>query len=180
MAAFNNPVIRDPHIWHYVRRTRDEQPVSPCTGAWQKLGVYAVQVARLKAAGAVILGKGNMGEWAFSPVLSISSVAGIVRNPYDLDRTPAGSSGGPAAGRDYDQSPQSTTQRVLRVQGRSLVDIVHHPYFFYRSPTRTLNGLFFGTIYLLLAHPQLMHTALPCSYVSSGYFPRLVTVLRNA
>ncbi|CAL8464697.1 g4232 [Coccomyxa elongata] len=58
----------------------------------------AQQVARLKAAGAIILGKGNMGEWAFSPVVSISSVAGVVRNPYDLDRTPAGSSGGPAAG----------------------------------------------------------------------------------
>ena len=55
-------------------------------------------MARLKAAGAFILGKGNMGEWAFSPTFSISSVAGAVRNPYDLDRTPAGSSGGPAAG----------------------------------------------------------------------------------
>ncbi len=65
----------------------------------------AVQVARLKAAGAIILGKGNMGEWAFSPVVSISSVAGIVRNPYDLDRTPAGSSGGPAAGRVGDLVP---------------------------------------------------------------------------
>ena len=58
----------------------------------------AVQVARLKSAGAVLLGKGNMGEWAFSPTLSLSSVAGAVRNPYDLDRTPAGSSGGPSAG----------------------------------------------------------------------------------
>lgn len=57
-----------------------------------------MQVSKLKAAGAVILGKGNMGEWAFSPTFSISSVAGVVRNPYDLDRTPAGSSGGPAAG----------------------------------------------------------------------------------
>ena len=57
-----------------------------------------VQVAKLKAAGAVLLGKGNMGEWAFSPTLSLSSVAGAVRNPYDLDRTPAGSSGGPSAG----------------------------------------------------------------------------------
>lgn len=60
--------------------------------------VLGVQVALLKAAGAIVLGKGNMGEWAFSPIFSISSVAGIVRNPYDLDRTPAGSSGGPAAG----------------------------------------------------------------------------------
>ncbi len=57
-----------------------------------------MQVARLKGAGAVLLGKGNMGEWAFSPTFSLSSLAGAVRNPYDLDRTPAGSSGGPAAG----------------------------------------------------------------------------------
>ena len=55
-------------------------------------------MARLKGAGAVLLGKGNMGEWAFSPTFSLSSLAGAVRNPYDLDRTPAGSSGGPAAG----------------------------------------------------------------------------------
>lgn len=57
-----------------------------------------LKVARLKGAGALLLGKGNMGEWAFSPTFSLSSIAGAVRNPYDLDRTPAGSSGGPAAG----------------------------------------------------------------------------------
>ena len=57
-----------------------------------------MQVAKLKAAGAVLLGKGNMGEWAFSPTLSLSSVAGAVRNPYYLDRTPARSRGGPSPG----------------------------------------------------------------------------------
>ena len=68
-----------------------------------------VQVARLKAAGALVLGKGNMGEWAFSPTFSISSVAGAVRNPYDLDRTPAGSSGGPAAGRSCAENRKPKT-----------------------------------------------------------------------
>ncbi len=57
----------------------------------------AVMVARLRAAGAIILAKTNMAEWAFSPYLTASSIAGITRNPYDLSRVPAGSSGGTAA-----------------------------------------------------------------------------------
>ena len=54
-------------------------------------------VARLRAAGAIILAKTNMAEWAFSPYVTASSTAGITRNPYDLTRVPAGSSGGTAA-----------------------------------------------------------------------------------
>lgn len=57
----------------------------------------AFQVKKLREAGAVILAKSNMAEWAFSPFLTESSIAGITRNPYDLDRVPAGSSGGTAA-----------------------------------------------------------------------------------
>jgi Asp-tRNA(Asn)/Glu-tRNA(Gln) amidotransferase A subunit family amidase len=57
----------------------------------------AGMVKRLRAAGAVVLAKSNMAEWAFSPYLTESSVAGITRNPYDLTRVPAGSSGGTAA-----------------------------------------------------------------------------------
>ncbi len=57
----------------------------------------AWQVARLKEAGVVILGKTNMAEWAFSPYVTISSIDGTTRNPYDLARVPAGSSGGTAA-----------------------------------------------------------------------------------
>jgi amidase len=54
--------------------------------------------ARLRAAGAVILGKTNMSEWAnirsdFS-VSGWSAVGGQVRNPYALDRNPCGSSSG--------------------------------------------------------------------------------------
>jgi Asp-tRNA(Asn)/Glu-tRNA(Gln) amidotransferase A subunit family amidase len=54
-------------------------------------------VAKLRAAGAILLAKTNMAEWAFSPYLTASSIAGITRNPYDLTRVPAGSSGGTAA-----------------------------------------------------------------------------------
>jgi len=57
----------------------------------------AMMVAKLRAAGAIVLAKTNMAEWAFSPYLTASSIAGITRNPYDLTRVPAGSSGGTAA-----------------------------------------------------------------------------------
>jgi Asp-tRNA(Asn)/Glu-tRNA(Gln) amidotransferase A subunit family amidase len=57
----------------------------------------AAVVAKLRAVGAIILAKTNMAEWAFSPYQTASSIAGITRNPYDLSRVPAGSSGGTAA-----------------------------------------------------------------------------------
>lgn len=57
----------------------------------------ATMVARLKEAGALVLAKSNMAEWAFSPRVTISSVLGETRNPYNLDHVPAGSSGGTAA-----------------------------------------------------------------------------------
>ncbi|MCX6566741.1 MAG: amidase family protein [Candidatus Aminicenantes bacterium] len=58
----------------------------------------AFQIKRLREAGAIIIAKTNMAEWAFSNVVTVSSLAGITRNPYDLTRVPAGSSGGTAAG----------------------------------------------------------------------------------
>ena len=57
----------------------------------------AFMVKRLRDAGAIVLAKSNMAEWAFSPYLTESSIAGITRNPYDLTRVPAGSSGGTGA-----------------------------------------------------------------------------------
>ncbi|MCW8850241.1 MAG: amidase family protein, partial [Melioribacteraceae bacterium] len=57
----------------------------------------AFQIKKLKEAGAIVLAKSNMAEWAFSNVVTVSSIAGITRNPYDLSRVPAGSSGGTAA-----------------------------------------------------------------------------------
>ena len=56
----------------------------------------AFQVARLREAGAVILGKANMHELA-SGITTISSMGGQTRNPYDLARNPGGSSGGTGA-----------------------------------------------------------------------------------
>ena len=50
-------------------------------------------VERLKAAGAIILGKTTTPEFGFKGVTD-SLVTGITRNPWHLDRTPGGSSGG--------------------------------------------------------------------------------------
>jgi len=57
----------------------------------------AFMVDKLVKAGAIIIAKSNMAEWAFSPMHTESSTAGTTRNPYNLDYVPAGSSGGTAA-----------------------------------------------------------------------------------
>jgi amidase len=61
----------------------------------------ATVVARLRAGGAVLLGKTNLSEWAnFRSTRSISGWSGRggqTRNPYALDRNPSGSSSGSAA-----------------------------------------------------------------------------------
>lgn len=58
----------------------------------------AFQVRRVKEAGALVLAKSNMAEWAFTPYETVSSILpGYTKNPYALDRVTAGSSGGTAA-----------------------------------------------------------------------------------
>src|SRR6267378_6115878 len=61
-------------------------------------GKDAFVVKRLRAAGAVMIAKSNMAEFAFSPVETVNSILpGYTRNPYDTSRVTAGSSGGSAA-----------------------------------------------------------------------------------
>jgi amidase len=58
-------------------------------------------VARLRAAGAIVLGKTNLAEWANfrdkHSTVGWSARGGQTRNPYALDRSPSGSSSGSAA-----------------------------------------------------------------------------------
>jgi amidase len=56
----------------------------------------AVAVARLKAAGAVLLGKTNV-PFALGDLQTYNDIYGTTNNPWDLSRTPGGSSGGSAA-----------------------------------------------------------------------------------
>ncbi|NNK62940.1 MAG: amidase, partial [Gemmatimonadetes bacterium] len=56
----------------------------------------AAFVERLRAAGAVILGKTNLPDFAGHGTRTGSSVAGVTLNPYNVDKAPGGSSGGTA------------------------------------------------------------------------------------
>jgi aspartyl-tRNA(Asn)/glutamyl-tRNA(Gln) amidotransferase subunit A len=56
----------------------------------------ATVVARLKQAGAIVLGKQTLHEFAFG-ITSENPHYGVVRNPWNLERVPGGSSGGTAA-----------------------------------------------------------------------------------
>ena len=58
----------------------------------------AFEVRKIRAAGAIVLAKANMSEFAISGVETVSSrLPGYTKNPYALDRVTAGSSGGTAA-----------------------------------------------------------------------------------
>lgn len=82
--------------------TEDNMPTT--AGAVALMDSYAHTdsfiAAKLREAGAVILGKANLSEWAnFRAMLSSSGWSGIggqTRNPYVLDRNPCGSSSGSA------------------------------------------------------------------------------------
>ena len=63
-------------------------------GAQPERDAFAVK--GLREAGVLILGKANMSEFATGGI-SASSLGGQVKNPYDLTRTPGGSSGGTGA-----------------------------------------------------------------------------------
>jgi aspartyl-tRNA(Asn)/glutamyl-tRNA(Gln) amidotransferase subunit A len=56
----------------------------------------SIQVARLKAAGAIVVGKTNTPEFGFTG-FTRNLLYGVTRNPWNLERTPGGSSGGSAA-----------------------------------------------------------------------------------
>ena len=83
--------------------TKDTMPTTAGSLALKDnvTGRDAPVIARLRAAGALILGKTNLSEWAnirsTNSMSGWSAVGGLVRNPYALDRSACGSSSGTGA-----------------------------------------------------------------------------------
>src|SRR3954471_1993769 len=124
-AALNAIVMTNPDAWTAAddldRRFRQSGPVGPmhCVPVLVKdnyetvdmpttagslalkgmmTGKDAFVVRRLRDAGALMIAKSNMAEFAFSPVETVNSILpGYTRTPYDTSRVTAGSSGGSAA-----------------------------------------------------------------------------------
>jgi Asp-tRNA(Asn)/Glu-tRNA(Gln) amidotransferase A subunit family amidase len=67
----------------------------------------SIQVARLKAAGAIIVGKTNTPEFGFTGFTK-NMLYGVTRNPWNTERTPGGSSGGSAAAVSGGMVPMAT------------------------------------------------------------------------
>lgn len=91
-----------------VKDTIDTEGLRTTSGARPRTGNVppkdAPAVARLKAAGAILLGKTNVSEMALT-YESDNPLFGRTRNPHDLSRTPGGSSGGEAAAISAGLSP---------------------------------------------------------------------------
>ena len=81
-TSSTSPASSPPRVWRNARRYVPERD--------------AVVVARMREAGAILLGKTNCPPGG-AGVVTENPVYGATRNPYDLDRSPSGSSGGEAA-----------------------------------------------------------------------------------
>jgi amidase len=93
----------------------------------------ALVVARVKAAGAIILGKTDvpvaLGDWQ-----SYNEIYGVTNNPHDLERTPGGSSGGSSAALAAGFGPLSLGSDI----GGSLRVPAHFCGVFAHKPTHNL------------------------------------------
>jgi Asp-tRNA(Asn)/Glu-tRNA(Gln) amidotransferase A subunit family amidase len=83
----------------------------PCTNGSQALVGYvptedAAVVRRMRDAGAIVVGKTNVSEFCYFGCAD-NDVYGLTRNPWNLERTPGGSSGGAAAATAYGAVPLS-------------------------------------------------------------------------
>ena len=79
--------------------------------------VDAVSVARMKAAGAILIAKTNLPEFSYSTE-SDNLLTGRTNNPWNLDRTPGGSSGGESAAIAAGLSPLGLgTDLAISVRG---------------------------------------------------------------
>jgi amidase len=93
----------------------------------------AVAVARVKAAGAVLLGKTNV-PFALADWQSYNDLYGTTNNPWDLGRTPGGSSGGSAAALAAGFAPLSLGSDI----GGSLRAPAHYCGIYAHKPTFAL------------------------------------------
>ncbi|HEX7946121.1 MAG TPA: amidase family protein, partial [Phenylobacterium sp.] len=142
----------------------------------------AVLVQRLKGAGAIILGKTNVPPF-LSDWQSNNPVYGRTRNPWDLDRSPGGSSGGSAAALAAGMTPLEFGSDI----GGSIRVPAHFCGVFGHKPTYDLiplrghapPGVDGGSIALAVVGPlarsaadldrALSVTAGPEAYMAKGY-----------
>lgn len=90
-------VIKDNIDYGGLVTTAGWEGFSSATGGVDMIpGDDAAVVTRLREAGAIILGKTNLPDFAGHGTRTSSSVAGITLNPYNIDKVPGGSSGGTA------------------------------------------------------------------------------------
>jgi len=90
-------VIKDNLDYAGLVTTAGFSGFSSATGGIDMIpGDDAAAVERLRVAGAVVLGKTNMPDFAADGTRTKSSVAGVTLNPYNVDKAPGGSSGGTA------------------------------------------------------------------------------------
>jgi hypothetical protein len=90
----------------------------------------ATAVARMRAAGAIVLGKTNLPELSLA-YESDNLIYGRTNNPYDLSRTPGGSSGGEsaiiAAGSGYRRGWKYSRSRAFLRYRRPQANLRAHP-----------------------------------------------------
>src|SRR5438552_1145163 len=101
LAAANKSRLRPLHCIPIILKDNYDTADMPTTGGSRTLAESvptrdAFVVKKLREAGALILAKANLVELARGGT-TVSSLGGQTRNPYDLSRTPGGSSGGTGA-----------------------------------------------------------------------------------
>ena len=101
IAAANRSALRPLHCIPVIVKDNHDTADMPTTGGSLTLAASvplrdAFVVRKLRDAGAIVLAKANLTELARGGT-TVSSLGGQTRNPYDLTRTPGGSSGGTGA-----------------------------------------------------------------------------------
>ena len=148
----------------------------------------AFVVARLRQAGAIVIGKTNLTELARAGT-TVSSLGGQTRNPYDLTRTAGGSSGGTGAaiaanfaalgtGSDTGQSIRSPASATSLVGLRPTRGLVSRDGIMPLSPTQDEAGPITRTVEDAARMLDVMagyNAADPITAFSAGRVPRTYT-----